>query len=507
MVRRPVLTVAGFAAVGLCLIAVLAVMVLDDLRYRTALESARSYSAALTAVREYYTSVVVYRARVAGMEVTRDYRHAESAIPTPATMSIELGVWINDLVQPARFRFYSGHPFAFREDGGPRNDFEREALERLVDRKEPSFSRIDATEEGLALNFAEPVIMGAGCAACHNTHPDSPRGDWKAGDVRGVQAVSIALPPLLPSLDRVADPDNPAFLPGLALLGGLGAICLTLLALMHRLRRTLQYARQRNRQLAEARVHAEAAAEAKSRIMANVSHELRTPLNAIIGFSELMAGEALGPMANRKYLDYSRDIKLSGERLMGIVDNMIGLSELESGEFELRREAVNLAHEVRRVVGLYEPVASEHKVFIRVEPAMETPVLSIDRRAFRQIVGNLVANAVTYAGPQAVVSIEVFGDALEAGVVVSDNGVGIPKRELRRLLQPFERAGDPHFANVDGIGLGLPIARELAAMHGGAVWIDSAPGQGVTARVTFPPDCIVGNVADEGARGGRITFS
>ncbi|ANK80738.1 MAG: hypothetical protein TEF_07955 [Rhizobiales bacterium NRL2] len=510
MARRPVVSVAFFAAAGLGLIAVLAAMVLDDLRYRTALESARSYSATLTAVREYYTSVVVPRARIGGLEVARDYHQRERAIPTPATMSIELGIWINDLVRPAEFRFFSGHPFDYRDDGGPRNAFEAEALERLVNNREPAFSRVVRDGDGLRLRHAEPVVMGAGCAACHNTHPDSPRDDWKAGDVRGVQAVSIALPPLFPSLSRVIDPSNPTFWPMLALLAGLAAICAVFLVLMRRLRRALDYARQRNRQLAQARIHAEAASEAKSRIMANVSHELRTPLNAIIGFSELMGSEAFGPMNNPKYLDYARDIKLSGERLMSFVENLIGFSEIESGAMELRREAVNLDQEVRRVVGLYEPVASEHGVFVRVEPTSAAPVLSVDRRAFRQIVGNLVANAVQYAGPRAIVSIRIFGDAMEAGVIIADDGVGIAKAELRRLLQPFERAGDPRFANVDGIGLGLPIARELAAMHGGSIWIDSAPGKGLTARVTFPPDCIIGHAADDGearTRRGRRSVS
>lgn len=486
MARRPVVSVAFFAAAGLGLIAVLAAMVLDDLRYRTALESARSYSATLTAVREYYTSVVVPRARIGGLEVARDYHQRERAIPTPATMSIELGIWINDLVRPAEFRFFSGHPFDYRDDGGPRNAFEAEALERLVNNREPAFSRVVRDGDGLRLRHAEPVVMGAGCAACHNTHPDSPRDDWKAGDVRGVQAVSIALPPLFPSLSRVIDPSNPTFWPMLALLAGLAAICAVFLVLMRRLRRALDYARQRNRQLAQARIHAEAASEAKSRIMANVSHELRTPLNAIMGFSEMISKEMLGPVSPPTYRDYAADIHDSSRNMLKLVDDVLGIARIESGKFRLEPEPLDAGELLAETAEDFAAAAAQAGARVDVAAPEGDLVIEADRGALRQVLHNLLSNAVKFSPEGGVVTARAQGDGAGVTIGIADQGPGIAEADLERVLQPFEVVrSDAHTAK-SGAGLGLPLSRMLAELHGGALTIRAAPDEGTTVIVRLP---------------------
>ncbi|WP_417514544.1 ATP-binding protein [Minwuia sp.] len=488
------MTAGLFLACGLAMSAVLAFLVLDDLRYRTTLESARSYSAMLTVVRDYYTAVVVGGARKSETPISANYHQIEGAIPPPATMTIELGVWMNDTIKPGSFRFYSNYPFRTRDDGGPRNSFEIEALDILVDKRADRFvqMREDQGSGRSVLSLAQPVSMGKGCVSCHNAHPDSPRTDWKVGDIRGVQVISIGLPPLLPSFSDLINRENGILIPAALLVIGLVAVALLLLALMQRLRRTLDLADQRNRQLSRARAVAEHAAETKSRIMANVSHELRTPMNAIVGFSEMMNAEIFGPINNRKYREYSASIHVSAEQLMNIIENMIGMAELDAGKKILQRETVDSLVEIRRAIGLFAPEAEEDGVSLWIDETADWPLLAFDRRAFRQIIGNLVSNAVRHAGPGSTARVSTVMDRDQLRIIISDDGVGIPRHELKRILQPFEGVADPAFANAKGIGLGLTMARELAAMHGGSIRIDTVPGNGVSVTVILPQDCVVG---------------
>lgn len=484
--RHPLLSVAGFLLLGLALSLVITLTVLDDLRRRTALESARAYVATLEAVRDYYTQNIVPRAREAGAQVRHDYAHVPAAIPLPATLSIEMGQMLDALDGPAHSRFYSRDPYPWRTDGGPRDAFEARALDRLVTADSPPWSEVTGGFSGGMLRYAAPVVMRAGCVGCHNSDPDSPRRDWRAGDVRGVQAVSIALPPLLPGLPALLKAGPRPILLATSVLAMLLVLALLLFALLRRLKRTMDVALARAEQLNVARQMAESGSAAKSRLMANVSHELRTPLNAIIGFSEMIAHETFGPVGNERYRTYAADIRGSGERLLGIVSNMVDFAEIETGRIDLNDADIDLEAEFGRARSLVTALAESHGVQISLLVPPHMPKLRADRRALRNILTNLLTNAVKHSGAGAHAWLVAVMAGERPRIEVRDDGTGIAPADLDRVQQPFERAGDPAYAAVEGIGLGLPIVHELAALHGATVQIASAPGQGTTVAITFP---------------------
>lgn len=502
MMRHPLLSMATFLLAGLVLTAVVTLAILDDLRRRTALESARAYVASLEAVRDYYTQIVVPRAAEAGAAVRHDYAVTPRSIPLPATLSIEIGNRLDRIEGPAHTRFYSRYPYPWRTDGGPRDDFERRALDQLETPGTQPYSEVSGGFSGGTLRYAAPVVMRAGCLGCHNTDPASPRQDWRAGDVRGVQAVTIALPPLLPTPKALIAAGPQPILLAVLIVGALLFLALMLFALLRRLKRAMDLAIGRAEQLEQARLLAETASAAKSRLMANVSHELRTPLNAIIGFSELIAHETFGPVGNERYRTYAGDIRGSGERLLGIVSNMVDFAEIDSGRIELVDADIDLEAEFERARSLMAPLADTHVVQVSLLVPPQMPKLRADRRALRNILANLLTNAVKHGGEgtHAWLVASMAGD--RPRIEVRDNGVGIAPADLERVQQPFERSADPSYASVEGIGLGLPIVRELAALHGAIVQIASAPGQGTTVSVTFPADRAVRRRRDEPGAGG-----
>jgi signal transduction histidine kinase len=494
IVQRPALAAGMFLTVGLVLSCIVAVLILNDLRHRSTLESARSYSAMLTVFRDYYSKVVIGSAKKSGVPISTQYHDIDGAIPPPATMTIELSSWVEDLIQPGGFRWFSKYPFLSRSNGGPRSPFEKEALQILTSKSARSFMRVESVgEAGVSvMRFAQPINMGRGCVDCHNSHPDSARKDWKIGDIRGVQVVSLKLPPLLPSPADMFRNERGLFLSIAGLLAGIVLISIILLMLMHRLRRAVEVANRRNQQLVAARQIAEHAADTKSRIMANVSHELRTPMNAIVGFSQLMSAEAYGPIGNDRYREYVGNVHDSAQSLMSIMENMIVMAELDSGETEMKDQAVDTGREMQRILALLTPDADESGVTLAPLANGGWPMLAVDLRAFRQIMVNLTSNAVQHAGSGAVLrlSTTVAPDAIEFMVV--DDGVGIARDDLRRIMRPFEGAADPGIANPTGLGLGLNVARELSALLGGSLRITTGTGEGVSAKVSLPISRLVG---------------
>ncbi len=498
MAARPLASAALFLITGVVLTGILTWQVLDNLRTRTAVETARSYAASLGIVRDYYTKEVVPKAREAGATVSHDYRNVPGAIPMPATLSIELGQLIDRAGSPARMHFYSAWPYPYRENGGARDAFEQRAIDTFKTSDSAPIVQVNGSLTGGALRYAEPVVMRAGCASCHNEDPLSPKRDWKDGDVGGVQAVTVALPSLLPGFGSGAiRPDMVTSVTMGGLITGLIGVTFLLFVLLRRLNRSLQLAASRNVKLTVAREAAEQANAGKNRIMSNISHELRTPLNAIIGFSEMISQEALGSVGNPRYRDYATDIRDSGERLLSIIENMVSFAEIDSGQVSLTDVEIDLARELERVRSMMAPLSSEHPHPISIVIPPVFPTLRMDRRALRSILANLLANAVQYSGEGAEIWVIASHHADGVTVEVRDNGVGIAPGDLKRIMQPFERAGDPSFANVEGIGLGLSIAQEMAALHGAGITLDSTPLKGTVASLNVPLARVVAISSDD----------
>ena len=232
---------------------------------------------------------------------------------------------------------------------------------------------------------------------------------------------------------------------------------------------------------------AEAASRAKSEFLANMSHELRTPLNAIIGFSELMQKQQRSGRAGDAYVEWAGDIMASGRHLLDVINEVLELARIEAGRYSLAQDRVDLGSAVRACLAMVKLQAEAKRVGVECSIAEREILLRADARAVRQIVLNLLTNAVKFTPSGGTVAIRggraANGDVMLA---VADTGIGIDSAALPSLGQPFTQADASISRTYGGTGLGLSISRKLLAMHGGELTIESCPGQGTTVRVVFP---------------------
>ena len=237
----------------------------------------------------------------------------------------------------------------------------------------------------------------------------------------------------------------------------------------------------------EARQRAERANETKSLFLANMSHELRTPLNAIIGFADLMLASTFEMLGHEKRREYVHDISKSAKHLHALIDDLLDLSKIEAGQFELYEELVDLSDLLRDAVTLVGPTAGERNIGLSVEEQAGSIGLFADERVIKQAILNLLSNALRYtqSGGRVVLrsAVDQAGD-LE--IVIEDNGPGIPREFIARLMQPFQRRVSDVKQGNQGTGLGLPIVAKLAALHDGNFVLDSDKGQGTRAILRLP---------------------
>ncbi len=230
---------------------------------------------------------------------------------------------------------------------------------------------------------------------------------------------------------------------------------------------------------------AETASRAKTTFLANMSHELRTPLNAIIGFSEIMRDGSFGPIGNAKYTEYAADIHKSGHYLLRLIDDILDMAKIEAGRRAVSPEPVDLC-ELLSESGRIVAVAAEQR---GIELSVETPdVLDIvgDRRATKQVLLNILANAVKFASDEGRVRLRAHRAGSRAIVTVGDDGIGIPAEALKNLGRPFEQVENELTRTNKGTGLGLAIARSLVELHGGRMRIMSKVGRGTVVAFSLP---------------------
>lgn len=240
----------------------------------------------------------------------------------------------------------------------------------------------------------------------------------------------------------------------------------------------------RESQLLAACGQAEATNQAKTLFFANMSHELRTPLNAILGFSDVMIQELFGPLGASRYMEYSRLIHESGSHLLELVNSVLDLSKIEAGKLEILEEVFDLAPVVDSALRFVRLAAERAEVRLVTDIDPAAAEICADRRALGQMLVNLFSNAVKFtpAGGEVCLTARRRDAGIE--IAVSDTGSGIAPADLKRLGRPFEQTRDA--AGKEGTGLGLALVKAYAAMHGGDVILQSAPGVGTTVRLVFP---------------------
>lgn len=231
---------------------------------------------------------------------------------------------------------------------------------------------------------------------------------------------------------------------------------------------------------------AEQASAQKSDLLAKISHEIRTPLNAIIGFAEVMLEERFGPIGNERYKEYLKDVHASGAHVISLVNDLLDLAKVEAGRLELSFTSVNLNDLVSACFTLLQPQASRDRIVMRTSFAVKLPPVVADERSVRQIVLNLVSNAIKFtdAGGQVIVSTALT-DRGEVAFRVRDTGIGMTEAEVEAALEPFRQLATSR--KRGGTGLGLPLTKALVEANRGALQITSHPNEGTLVEVIFPP--------------------
>ena len=250
--------------------------------------------------------------------------------------------------------------------------------------------------------------------------------------------------------------------------------------------------KEREIALSEAKVEADTANHAKTDFLANMSHELRTPLNAIIGFAEIMERQMFGPLGKPQYNDYAEKIGTSAQHLLSIINDILDVSKIESGTFELSEENVSIAPLVGEAIALFANLSESKKVAVSNRISDPQLIMNIDRRAMKQVLINLISNAIKFTEPDGQVEVNAgIADTGEFVLGVSDNGIGVASANLKRVFEAFGQVEGAFARNHGGTGLGLPLVKGLIERHGGRIYFESDIGKGTTVTAVLPAERVV----------------
>ena len=474
-------------AILFCAAAALALWQLSRLSWQlvqsSAVQGASQQSDSLRALRKFYTSEVADRVAPHGIEVTHDYATKEKAIPLPATFSMELSELISKQSTGMQARLYSDFPFPWRKEGGPRDDFEREAIRQLRQFPDQPFYRFEDSQGRQSLRYAVADRMEAGCVSCHNTHPDSPKTDWKLGDVRGV--LEIIRP-----LDSIIAQTHAGLRETFALMALLGVLGLSGLGLMvGRLRQSQAEARERELadQQRNAAMQAELARVSRLTTMgemaSSIAHEINQPLASVVNNAN----------AARRWLD--RDppnteevqaalarIVMDGERGSHIIGNI--RSMVKKGD--LSRAQIDLNKLINDTIGLAEDQFQRHGVSIRSELADDLPRVIADRVQLQQVMLNLLMNAdeavLSVYDHERLVRVRSEKRDHEVLIEVADSGGGIEPENTKRIFEAF------FTTKSEGMGMGLCICRTIVKSHGGRIIVTQGIPYGSIFQVILPSE-------------------
>jgi signal transduction histidine kinase len=232
---------------------------------------------------------------------------------------------------------------------------------------------------------------------------------------------------------------------------------------------------------------AAAASQSKSQFLAAMSHELRTPLNAIIGFSEMLSREMFGALDSR-YRDYATNIYDSGRHLLGLINDILDFSKLEAGRFELQDDSIEIEKVIAETLNIMGHQAERNGLNVILNLAPHLPRIHADSRRVRQILLNLISNAIKFTPEGGEIKISAAIKNGELVLIIADTGIGMSADDIPKALTRFGQIDSRLSRKYDGTGLGLPLSKRLVELHGGVLEIESVVGAGTTVTVRFPSD-------------------
>jgi signal transduction histidine kinase len=228
------------------------------------------------------------------------------------------------------------------------------------------------------------------------------------------------------------------------------------------------------------------ASNAKSEFLAGMSHELRTPLNAILGFSEVIQSELYGPLGHTKYREYAQDVYRSGAHLLELINDVLDLSKIDAGKMELRESVFQISGPVTESLAL---VDQKENAAIKMQVCMpqDLPAITADKRLIKQILLNLLSNAVKFTPAGGTIRVDAeYRPGTGLSIRVSDNGIGMDEADMATAFSQYGQIDSKIARTHQGTGLGLPISRALAELHGGSLTAQSAKGVGTCVTLLLP---------------------
>lgn len=241
---------------------------------------------------------------------------------------------------------------------------------------------------------------------------------------------------------------------------------------------------EEKRKALEDKVLAESLNRAKSEFLANMSHELRTPLNSVIGYSDMMLEGYSGEL-NEKQIQYAYNISNSGKHLLSIINDILDLSKIEAGEMNIRYEMVSVKDTIAEVITVLRPLSFKRELSLEASH-VEDIIIPADKSKLKQILFNLIGNAIKFTDRGGSVIISSYEEGNTLTILVKDTGIGISQEDQKKLFEPFKQLDSSLSRKHQGTGLGLSLVEKLAAMHNGAVSVESEVGKGSTFILSLP---------------------